>query len=146
MNMKKFRRGVAMPKAAMQPKKQKLDANLILGQLADLRKRIPYLDEAASSRPAEDIRTRSTDGLPLQTAEDFEWAAVIDALESLANDVSAIVAQKRAQALESALRVYYAAEELSHDPEHADLVEQVEKMRAAYEREFGKPIPPKGEK
>jgi hypothetical protein len=143
MNMKKFRRGVAMPKAVQQPKK--LDANLILGELAAIRKRIPYL-EGAAPRPAEDVRTRSTDGLPLQTAEDFEWAALIDGFESLADDISAIAAQKRAEVLEKALRIYYATEELSHDPEHADLIEQVEKMRAAYEKDFGKPIPPKGEK
>jgi hypothetical protein len=146
MNMKKFRHGVAMPKPAMQPKPQKLDANLILGQLAAIRKRIPYLEEGAPPRPAEDVRTRSTDGLPLQTAEDFEWAAVIDGFESLADDISAIAAQKRAEVLEKALRIYYATEELSRDPEHADLMGQVEKMRAAYERDFGKPIPPKGEK
>jgi hypothetical protein len=145
MNMKKFRRGVAMPKAATQPKQQKLDANLILGQLADLRKRLPNLEEAAVPRPAEDVRTRSTNGLSLQTEEDFEWAAVLAAVESFAADVSAIAAQKQAEALEIALRIYYTAEELSHDPEHADLIEHVEKMRAAYEGEFGKPIPGKGE-
>jgi hypothetical protein len=146
MNMKKFRRGVAMPPAATQPKQQKLDANLILGQLAAIRKRIPELEAGAPPRPAEDVRTRATDGLPLQTAEDFEWAAVIDAVESLADEVSAIAAQKRAKVLETALKVYYVTEELSRDPEHADLIEQVEKMRAAYERDFGKPIPPKGTK
>jgi hypothetical protein len=141
MSLKKFRRGVAMPKETKAAKK--LDANLILGQLAAIRKKIPYLDEGVPPRQAEDIRTRATDGLPLQTAEDFEWAAVIDGFESLANDVSAVVARKRAEAMEMALRVYYAAEELSRDPEHAHLIEHVEKMRAAYEREFGRPIPPK---
>ena len=67
-------------------------------------------------------------------------------LESLADDISAVVARKRAEAVEMALRVYYAAEELSHDPEHVHLIEHVEKMRAAYEREFGRAIPAKGEK
>jgi hypothetical protein len=127
MSMKKFRRGVAMPKAATpQPKKQKLDANLILGQLDAIRKGLPHLDEGTPQRPAEDVRTRSSDGFPLQTAEDFEWAAVIDGFASLADDISAIAAQKRAKALETALKVYYDTEELSRDPQHAHLIEHVE--------------------
>jgi len=143
MSLKKFRRGVIPPKETKIAKK--LDANRILGTLAGIRKKIPFLDEGAP-RQTEDVRTRSTDGLPLQTVEDFEWAAVIDGFESLANDVSAVVARKRAELLEMALRAYYAAEELSRDPAHAHLIEEVEKMRAAYERDFGRPIPPKGAK
>jgi len=42
-----------------------------------------------------------------------------------------------------AMKVYYAAEELAKDPEHAELIPHVEKMREAYSSFYGKPIPPK---
>jgi hypothetical protein len=44
------------------------------------------------------------------------------------------------------LEIFYAAEEASQDPANAHLIEQVEEMRAAYEREYGRPIPPKEKK
>ena len=123
---------------------QKLDAERILAMLADMRKKLPLVDEAP--RESEDARTRFTADIPAETEEDFEWAAVMDAIESLLRDVSAVTAQKRAEALALALRGYYALEEASRDPANAHLIEEVEKLRAAYERDFGRPIPKKGEK
>ena len=57
------------------------------------------------------------------------------------------MAQNEAEArvLSQALAVYYAAEELARDPAHADLIPQVEAMRTAYERDYGRPIPARGE-
>jgi hypothetical protein len=69
---------------------------------------------------------------------------VEEAIEALADDLSAALTRKQNAMLERALQVYYATEELSRDPKHADLIEHVEKMRAAYEEDFGKPIRPKG--
>jgi hypothetical protein len=46
--------------------------------------------------------------------------------------------------LEVALKSYYELEEKARDPQHAHLIEVVEKIREAYEREFGGPIPVKG--
>lgn len=126
-------------------KSEKMDTESVLRTLADLRKRLPFAGESAP-RPAEDGRTRALDGIPLLTVEDFEYAAIHDAIESLIADVSAVAARKHAEVLETALNVYYTAEELSRDPEHADLIEQVEKMRAAYEKDFGREIPEKGKK
>jgi len=40
---------------------------------------------------------------------------------------------------------YYAAEEASRDPKNAHLIPYVTKMREAYQRDFGRPIPPNGE-
>src|SRR5215203_3052886 len=135
MSLKKFRRVMARLKADRRPEKvdvpgqirdqlaviqkmipdydndgpvQKLDAERILGMLADMRKKLPLVDEG--SRQSEDARTRLTAGVPVETEEDFEWAAVMDGVESLARDVSAVAAQKRAEVLEMALRVYYAME------------------------------------
>ncbi|HEY0141825.1 MAG TPA: hypothetical protein VGF48_13080 [Thermoanaerobaculia bacterium] len=127
----------------MKPKPKKLDAEPILRQLAEMRKSIPYL-QPKPPRPAIDGRAPAIDGSSHWTEEDFEYAALADGLESLAEDIRLSVDYARAQALEKALEVYYATEELSRDPEHADLIPHVEKMRAAYERDYGHPIPPKG--
>ena len=167
MSVKKFRRAIGRWKAGRKPERdvpgqildqlavikkmipgydddvtvEKLDAERILAMLADMRKKLPLLDEGP--RPPEDARTRLSAGMPAETEEDFEWAAVMDGVESLVRDISAVAAQKRAEALEKALRLYYAMEEASQDPANAHLIEHVEQMRAAYERDFGKPIPPK---
>jgi len=54
------------------------------------------------------------------------------------------VLDRRMQALyRQALDVYYTAEELARDPEHAHLAAQVEAMRLAHEREYGHPPPPR---
>jgi len=79
----------------------------------------------------------------LETAEDFEYAAVAEGLQSLADDLSAVIEQKRARLEEQALEVYYTAEELARDPEHADLIPLVERMRQAYQNDYGRPIPPR---
>lgn len=170
MSLKKFRRAIGRRKAATRPEEldvpgqilaqlavikkmipgydgdddapaRKLDAERILGMLAEMRKKLPLLDEGP--RPPEDARTRLSASMPAETEEDFEWAAVMDGVESLLRDISAVTAQKRAEALENALRLYYAMEEASRDPANAHLIEEVEKMRAAYERDFGRPIPVK---
>ena len=120
---------------------KKLDAEPILRKLAEMRASIPYLDEAPP-RPADEGRT-ALDGIPLETAEDFEYAAVAAGLQSLADDLSAVIEQKRAHAEAQALEVYYAAEELARDPEHADLIPHVERMRQAYRNDHGHDIPPR---
>ena len=112
---------------------QKLDAERILGMLADMRKKLPLLDEGP--RQSEDARTRLTASIPVETEEDFEWAAVKDGVEALLRDVSLVAAQKRAEVLEMALRAYYAMEEASRDPANAHLIEEVKQLRAAYERD-----------
>jgi hypothetical protein len=120
---------------------KKLKAEPILRKLAEMRKSIPYIDEAPP-RPADEGRT-TLDGFPLETAEDFEYAAVAEGLQSLADDLSAVIEQKRARLEEQALEVYYTAEELARDPEHADLIPLVERMRQAYQNDYGRPIPPR---
>jgi hypothetical protein len=125
----------------MKPKK--LDAAPILQKLAEMRKSIPILDQTPSTPRGTDGRLTLPDGSLPRTEEEFEWAALADGLESLANDLNAAIERKHAEIMETALRVYYTAEELSRDPAHADLIPHVERMREAYEKEHGKPIPPK---
>lgn len=117
-------------------KAKKLDAALILRRLAEMRKAIPFLEE---SQPR-----RSGDGrLDCASAEEFELGAVVEALETFAADLSSAIDRKQAEATEAALQIYYTAEELARDPEHANLIPHVEKMREAYLREYGRPIPPR---
>lgn len=123
-------------------KKRNLDAEAILRQLAAIRKAIPHLP-ADTPRPAIDGRARDVDGIGSWTEEDFEYAAVADGLSSLADDLSAALDHARNVATAKALEIYYVAEELARDPEHAHLIAHVERMRAAYESEHGRPIPPR---
>jgi hypothetical protein len=120
---------------------KKFDATEILAKLAEIRKSIPGLGALPPRpRPADEGRARAFD------ATDFEYTAVADALDSLASDLHAVSERAMAEATEKALQVYYVAEELARDPEHADLIPHVEAMRRAYEKDFGKPIPPKPKK
>lgn len=122
-------------------KSKRLDAAPILRQLADIRKAIPHLQPPPPRRTG-DGRAPDVDGLPSWTEEDFEYAAVADGLASLADDLSAAIEHGNAVATARALEIYYAAEELARDPQHAELIPHVERMRAAYESEHGGPIPP----
>lgn len=115
---------------------KKFDAAPMLGLLAELRRTIPFIEQNAPRR------TRESGFVP-QTPDEFEYAAVADGLETLADDLAAAIAKRRAAATEAALEVYYKAEELSRDPAHADLIPLVARMREAYEHDHGRPIPPK---
>ena len=120
---------------------KKMDAAKILEELAKLRAGLPPEMRDRRSPRREETRTK----LPSSgdAMADFEEAAVIEALESLADDVGAVVQEKRAKLMAQALEIYYTAEELARNPEHANLIPHVEEMRRAYEKEYGKPIPPK---
>jgi len=116
-----------------------MNAEEILARLAKLREGMPV-----PSRPRP-RKAETTSRIDAQSVEDFEAAAVVEALESMADDLHAVIEEKRERALETALDIYYAAVELARDPAHADLAEQVAKMEAAYERDYGRPIPTKEE-
>jgi hypothetical protein len=73
----------------------------------------------------------------------FEMETLAGALESFAGEVSAAIDDAQQKAMVEALKIYYAAEELAKDPEHAHLIPYVEQMRAIYRRDFGKDIPKK---
>ena len=126
-------------------KQKKLDAAAVLQKLAEMRKSIPFLEDPVP-RQTGDGRLMSSDGLQPRTEEEFEMLAIADGVESLAHDLGAALDKKRAELMAHAMEVYYTAEELSHDPEHAHLIPHVQQMREAYERDFGRPIPPKPKK
>jgi hypothetical protein len=114
-----------------------MNAEAILAKLTELRRSIPHL-----SRSAPEPQSRTIDA---RTAEEFEVAAIADALETLTADVAATIAETERRVYESALDVYYATEALARDPEHPETIPHVEAMRAAHKKAYGKPVPPKEE-
>jgi hypothetical protein len=126
---------------------EKLDAEKILNTLAEIRSQIPFLGE----KPAPALlKNPGFDGLAPgmigpDAMEDFAYEAVAEGLESLASELSAVLDEKRQKLIDNALDIYYAAEELARDPEHADLIAHVETMRKSYESDFGHPVPSKAE-
>ena len=76
---------------------------------------------------------------------DFDMLAAGEALEALANEVQSFCERRMEEAYRRALEVYYTAEELSCDPEHAELLPHVDSMRRAHEEQYGRPIPPKND-
>jgi hypothetical protein len=120
--------------------KKKIDVEGILNTLATIRKQIPHL-------PATPPRETTAEPALLSDSEEamelFEMETLAGALESFAGEVSAAIDDAQQKAMVEALKIYYAAEELAKDPEHAHLIPYVEQMRAIYRRDFGKDIPKK---
>jgi len=105
-----------------------MNAEPILQKLSEIRNAIPQVPQPRR----ETI-----------VIEDFEYAAVADALEAMGDDLAAAITGAQTALAGKCLEIYYAAEELSRDPAHVDLVPHVEEMRRAYERSYGRAIPPR---
>lgn len=124
---------------------QRVNAEEVLANLAKIRAGMPLhrIRRPATPKPTRtrlDART-----LDVQSVEEFELEAIADALETMADDARALAAASYQSALEMALDVFYAAEELARDPAHPDLVALVENMRRVYQSEYGTAIPTKAE-
>lgn len=117
---------------------KRMNVEEVLAGLARIRAALP-------ARRERRAREEKTSRMDVGSVEEFELGAVRDALEELADDVGGIVREKQEALYEQVLDVYYATEELSREPEHAHLVEHVEKMRAAHLRSYGRPVPTKEE-
>jgi len=118
--------------------KQKIDVEGILNTLAAIRKQVPYLTDAPPRDSAGDITLLAGDD---EAMELFEMETLADALESFASELSDSIETAQQQAMAGALEIYYAAEKLAKEPEHAHLIPYVEQMRAVYLRDFGRDIP-----
>lgn len=135
-----------MSKKKVKPKvKQKVDVEGILETLSSMRQKIPMLarNPAKAKPPVEDTAADMgafVAGTP-EEMEAFEMETLADALESFADELSESIEMAQQRAMEQAMEVYYAAEELAKDPEHAHLIPYVEEMRKIYRRDFGKDIP-----
>ena len=112
----------------------------ILAKLSEIRSKIPFLTPV----PERELPSAAPiGGVPSDDLEDFEWESVAMAAEAMANELHEAIEAAQAKALAQAMDIYYAAEELARDPAHADLLPSLQAMREAYERDFGKPIPPR---
>ncbi|HEX3071667.1 MAG TPA: hypothetical protein VHX14_24100, partial [Thermoanaerobaculia bacterium] len=110
------------------------------------RQQIPQLANAAATRPAkvplDDMTSLSS--LPpgdFEATEAFEMETLAEALESFAGELTASIEAAEEKAMAGAMEIYYAAEKLAKEPEHAHLIPYVEEMRASYRRDFGVEIP-----
>jgi len=124
---------------------KKPDAKAILEELAELRRSLPGINDLPRQDRSDEGRLKFRRGVP-KTQDDFDRAAVLDALESFTADLNALNAladQRMERVLEDALKTFYLIEDLARDPAHADLIPVVENLRKAYERDFGEPIPPR---
>jgi cysteinyl-tRNA synthetase len=119
---------------------KKMNAEEILTRLAKIREGMPV-----PQRPRKKRAVETTSRFDARSLEDFEAMAVVEALESMADDVQAVIDEKMERAHEMALDVYYKSVELARDPEHSELVPHVKKMEEAYVRSYGRPIPSKEE-
>jgi hypothetical protein len=118
--------------------KQKIDVEGILNTLAAVRKQIPHLAAAPTRDTADATTLLAADDEALEL---FEMETLADALESFAGELSDSIETAQQQAMAGALDIYYAAEKLAKDPEHAHLIPYVEQMRDVYRRDFGTEIP-----
>jgi len=119
---------------------QPMNTERLLAELAKVRAAMPL------HRIRRKLKPRHTsERLSARSMEDFELETVADALETMAEETNAVIEALEESMFEQALDIYYAAEELARDPEHAHLIEHVEKMRRSYEAEEGRPIPSKEE-
>lgn len=78
-----------------------------------------------------------------QAESDFAALAVAEALMALAAKIRAVLARREEELYQKCLTAYYVAEDLARDPQHANLIPHVEALRAAHERDYGFPIPPR---
>ena len=114
-----------------------MNTDEILHRLSEIRNAIPQLPQPRTNKNAHaGNATLASDALT-----DFEYAAIADALEAIGDDLTAAIDDAQTALVTKCLEVYYAAEELSHDPAQADLIPYVEEMRRAYEQSYGRPIP-----
>ena len=117
---------------------KRMNTEAVLAKLAEIRRSIPRLNN--TPRPEKTSRVEDA-----QSVEEFELTAVADALETLADDVHTTIREAEERLYEQSLDVYYAAEELARDPEHANVIPHVEAMRKAHENSYGRAIPTKEE-
>lgn len=125
---------------------KKIDVDGILETLSAIRQQIPQLANAAAKRPAKapvDDATAlgSFRNCDREVTEAFEMETLGEALESFAGELSASIEAAEEKAVADAMEIYYAAEKLAKEPEHAHLIPYVEEMRASYRRDFGEEIP-----
>jgi len=98
--------------------------------------------ERATIRATHDDSDKPAVVFPAANGEEALLAFAADGVKALADEIQCVVDQRVEEMYRQALEVYYKAEELARDPEHAHLIEHVEAMRRAHQAQYGCPIPP----
>jgi len=124
---------------------QPMNTERLLAELAKVRAAMPLHRIRRKLKPKPVSERLNAPSLNTLSMVDFELETVADALETMVEETNAVIEALDESLFEQALDIYYAAEELARDPEHAHMVEHVEKMRRSYEAEEGRPIPSKEE-
>src|SRR5258708_11704264 len=112
--------------------------------LGNVRELIPHLNKEEALPPRKSVGSderMASAFISADAVEEFGYQAVIEGLESVAQEISEALEQKHAKLVEDSLRVYYKMEELSLTGEHDELIPQVNDLRETYERTYGEPIP-----
>jgi hypothetical protein len=120
-----------------------MDVPKLLRELAAVRAVLP---QATNKKVADRHDGRTDWDLLPDTIDDFEQLVLIESIESLAGELQAAIEEKRAALVSQGLEIYYATEELVRSGEHPHLAEKLEEMRRAWERDYGTPIPKRGER
>lgn len=116
------------------------DPEDVLAVIAEIRNQLP-----TGQLPPREPRPELDPRLDGVTDEEFAWETVQEALESLVAEMEALNDARRQKLLDAILDMYYGMEEAIRDPANAHLIPHVEKLRAAYFRDYGRPIPTKEE-
>lgn len=74
---------------------------------------------------------------------EFDYGAVAVAAEQLVHELEEVLGRRERELYAQCLDAFYAAEELSRDPAHAELIPRVEELRKAHLASYGKPVPPR---
>jgi hypothetical protein len=118
---------------------------VMLAQKADPQDLLAVLAEARALLPPEFRRDgrslpEPTSRLDGSTEEDLLWDALEEAVNSFQDEMTAMVATHKKRLFEAVLDVCYGCEQAIRDPKTAHLIPHVEKLRAAYLRDYGHPI------
>src|SRR5215831_5336624 len=115
-----------------------MNADEILAALGEIRAKMACLPHVEAAKLPTDALAPAG---PANHLSEFEYESIAAAVEGIADELHGAISAAHAKLLAEALEIYYSAEELARDPAHAHLLPHVEAMRAAYERDFGMPIP-----
>jgi cysteinyl-tRNA synthetase len=74
--------------------------------------------------------------------DDFATLAAIDALQTLADEMHAVIQARKDKLYHDCLEVYYALEDLlAKDPENPDYLKHMNEMARAHQSQYGRAIP-----
>ena len=74
--------------------------------------------------------------------DDFATLAAIDALQTLADEMHAVIQARKDKLYHDCLEVYYALEDLlAKDPENPEYLKHMNEMARAHQSQYGRGIP-----